>query len=386
MPPTDLFGADLGRLRNLGSAKWTRYPEDVIPAWVADMDLMPAPMALDAMRAVIDVGDIGYNLRAELQLPEAFSRWQFESHGWRPDPDDVWMFNDVLHAIEFVIWHRTEPGDGIVLLTPIYPPFIDAVNASGRRIIDCPLDPDGWRFDPARLEAVIDDTTKIVLWCNPHNPTGRAFDVEELTALGAVADAHDLVVISDEVWGDLVHPGATHVPAALVSGLAERTVTVSSASKSFNLAGLRCAVAHTGDESVRAMLRVLPPRLRGHVNTLGAEASLACWQEGRDWLDGVRRHLTNQRDHLATRIEHELPTVRFGVPDATYLAWLDFRSCGLGPVPSKLLLDDGRIALSAGTDFGIHGEGFARLNTATSRALLDEIVDRVIQTIPSDPE
>lgn len=374
----ELRGAELSRLRGLDGRKWTRDGPDVLPVWVADMDFQSPDCALDAMRRVIDRGDIGYNFRATEALPEAFAAWQERMHGWRPDVDRLVLFDDVLHALQFTIWNMTEPDDGVVLFTPIYPPFRKIVETSGRRVIECPLDSQSARLEKATLEAVVDDGTTSVLWCNPHNPTGRVFDDEELAALAEVAAAHDLLVLSDEVWADLVHPGSTHRPAATVPGLAGRAVTVSSASKSFNLAGLRCAVAHIGADPVKEMLDSQPDRLRGHVNTLAAEATLACWEQGTPWLDALRTHVSAQFDHLGSRLAAEVPAMQWQRPEATYLAWLDGRGLDLGGEFSDLLRDIGKVALSPGLDFGASGQGHARMNVATSRLILDEAIDRLL--------
>ncbi len=375
---TVLRGAELSRLRGLDARKWSRDGDDVLPVWVADMDFQSPDCALDAMRRVIDRGDIGYNFRATEALPEAFAAWQEQLHGWRPDLDRLVLFDDVLHALQFTLWHMTEPGDGVVLFTPIYPPFRKIVETSGRRVVECPLAPETDRLDRAVLEATIDDRTTVVLWCNPHNPTGRVFDDAELEALAEVAAARDLLVLSDEVWADIVHPGATHRPAATVPGLAERAVTVSSASKSFNLAGLRCAVAHVGSDPVREMLESQPDRLRGHVNTLAAEATVACWEQGMPWLDAMRQHIGSQLDHLGARLAAEAPAIGWRRPQATYLAWLDGRALGLPGEFSDHLRDQAKVALSPGLDFGAIGQGHARLNVATSRAILDEAIDRLL--------
>lgn len=373
--------ADLGRLRSLDGVKWSRHRDDVIPAWVADMDLLPPPMALEAIQRVVDRADFGYNLVARSALTEAFSRWQSEAHGWEPDPEHCVLFNDVLHAIDYTLWHTTDPGDGIVLLTPIYPPFLAALASSGRRLVDVPLrrSDDGWHLDPEILDAAIDDTTRVILSCNPHNPTGHVFTAAELTAIAEVAERRDLLVISDEVWGDLVHPGSVHLPAPMVSPtLADRSVTISAASKSFNLAGLRSAVAHLGSPSVRTQFLDHPGHLRGAVNTLGAEAALACWREARPWLDQLRTHLAAQRDHLASRLAGELPAIWWVPPQATYLAWLDVAGLEIGPEPARTIRDRCRIALSSGLDFGSGGSDFVRLNFATDRALLDLMIDRLV--------
>lgn len=375
--------ADVERLRSLSCIKWSRYGDDVIPAWVADMDLAPAQVAVDAVRALAECGDFGYNFAAAQRLPEAFSAWQAKHHGWRPDPERVKVYCDVMQVVEAVLWLHTKPGDGVVLFTPVYFPFYPAVTSTGRRVVSVPLNQDEhWCLDPDRLEAAIDPTTRAILLCNPHNPTGRVFDATELAAIAEVAERHDLLVLSDEIWCDLTHPGFTHVPiASLGEDIAARTITVSAASKAFNIAGLHCAVAHIGHEGVAKKLRALPKHLLGGVGSPGAEATLASWTSGEPWLTEVRAHLTRQRDHLAERFAAELPEVRFMSPQATYLAWLDFRALGLGDEPAKTILERGRIALSNGPEFGEAGSGFARLNFATSRALLDKIIDRVVAVV-----
>lgn len=368
-------------LRRLSGIKWTKFGSEVVPAWVADMDIRPPPCVTAALADLVEHADFGYNRRADL-LADAFTRWQLDSHGWAPPTDEIRVFCDVLHAIDVALWLHTDPGDGIILLTPIYPPFIKAVDGAGRRIAEVPLDSDGWRLDPARLRAAIDDRTRAMLICSPHNPTGRVFDRDELTAIAEVAIEHDLLIVSDEVWADLVHPGATHLPlAALADEVAARTVTVSSASKAFNLAGLRCAVAHVGHPGVAARLDALPGHLLGAVGTPGAAATVAAWTAGRDWLEVLRRHLTDRRDQLARRLAAELPRIGFDSPEATYLAWLDFRELGLGANPSERLLELARVALGSGPDFGARGNGFARLNFATSAELIDEMLDRLVSAI-----
>ncbi len=366
---------DVGHLRSLTGVKWTRYGPDVLPAWVADMDLSAPACVVEALEAIVARRYVGYNRRALAALPGAFAAWQHEHHGWTIDEADVRVFCDVLHAIDTALWLCTEPGDGVVLLTPIYPPFLNALATTDRRLVEVPLDPDGWRLDPDRLRAAVDDRTRAILLCNPHNPTGRVFDRTELAALAEVAEEHDLLLLSDEVWADLVHPGAKHVPlASLGPEVQARTLTISAASKAFNLAGLRCAVAHLGHRGLAAAVAKLPAHLLGAVGTPGAEAALAAWTAGGPWLADLMAHLTARRDQLARRLAADLPEVGFGLPEATYLAWLDFRGLGYGDDPATELLDEARVALSFGPDFGLRGRGFARLNFATSAALLDRIV------------
>jgi len=377
------YDEELTRLRQLTCIKWTYHDEDVLPAWVADMDLPPAPVTVEAVRALADRGDFGYNWHAARQLPEVFSAWEERRHAWRPDPEEVRVFCDVMQAVDVALWMRCKPGDGVIVFTPVYPPFLRSATADGRQLIDCPLDPDGWRLDPERLEAAAAQPhAKAVLLCNPHNPTGRVFTREELTAIAQVAEKHDLLIVSDEIWCDVVHPGAKHVPmAALGEEVAACTVTLSAASKAFNVAGLHCAVAHIGDERVREGIAALPGHVLGAVGSPGAEATLAAWTGGEPWLAETVKHLTAMRDYAAARLVAELPDARFAVPESTYLMWIDVGAYGLGEDPAKFLLDEARIALSSGNDFGEHGIGFVRLNVATSRPILDAVLDRLVSAV-----
>ncbi|MHB1475928.1 MAG: aminotransferase class I/II-fold pyridoxal phosphate-dependent enzyme, partial [Dermatophilaceae bacterium] len=274
MSHTPDLEADLARLRALSGIKWSRYPDDVIAAWVADMDLPTAPPVADALATLVERRDFGYSFAAQAKLPEAWSEWMATRHGWRPDPKRVRVFTDVLQAVDLALYLGTKPGDGVVLLTPVYPPFFHMVKSTGRRVIDCQLDPDGWHLNARRLEASIDSTTTAILMCNPHNPTGRVFTSEELAGIADIAERHDLLIISDEIWADVVFSGAKHVPiASLSEETAARTVTVGAASKAFNLAGLRCAVAHIGPEAMEKQICELPGHLLGGVSSPGATAT-----------------------------------------------------------------------------------------------------------------
>lgn len=372
--------------RALHGIKWSKHPEDVLPGWVADMDVVPAPFARDAVVQLGQVGDFGYTRHHTEELPGLFSAWQHRYNGWSPDVERITVFNDVLHAIAVSIHLMTDPGDGIVLLTPIYPPFLKALDGGFRRLVSAPLDPNGWRLDPERLAAAVDDRTSALLLCNPHNPTGRVFDAEERAAIAEVVVANDLLLISDEVWADLLHPGFGHGPMADLDGelgreVAARTITISSASKTFNLAGLRCAVAHIGSRPLARRLEALPPHTLGAVGSPGAAAAVACWRDGHGWLADVRSFLTDRRDQLAKRLADDLPDVGYQLADATYLAWLDLSAYELGHDPAEWLVEHAKVGLSSGNDFGPGGEGFVRLNTATSPELLDRIIDRMADAL-----
>lgn len=380
---------DLERLRSLEGMKWTRFGPDVLPAWVADMDLPPAPVAIEAMQPFLDRGDLGYNYDIVDEVAVAFCEWQFVQHGWQPDTERIRRFNTVLHGVELVLWQATKPGDGVLLLMPIYPPFQKAVTNTGRVIVECALDPIASSFSRDDLERALSEARAAgnavtsILLSNPHNPTGRVFTRLELETLAECAEANDLLVLSDEVWADLVYDEEHHhLPFAQVSPqAAARTVTFSSSSKSFNLAGVRIGIAHFGSDAALAAVDALPVRLLGHTNVLDAAANIACWREGGPWLEGVLEHLTSQRDHLAERLARELPSLGFVKPEATYIAWLDCARLGLGPDPVPFLEERAKVALSAGITFGTQGAGFVRLNFATTRPVLDEIIDRVVAAI-----
>ncbi len=379
--PDGLLTVDEARCRSRVGIKWTKYGPEVVPAWVADMDFDPPAPVLEAIGGHCERGDLGYG-PFPADLVEHYADWQERQHAWRPDPERIRAFTSALHALEVALWNTTERGDGVVVFTPIYYPFLDAIADSGRRRVDVPLDQKGWRICPERLAAAIDDTTRVILFCAPHNPTGRVFDDEEIAAVADVAERHDLLVISDEIWGELVHPGAVHRPLAISDERFQgRLVTLGSASKTFNLAGLRTAVTHIDHAPLLDALAAMPGHLHGSPGSLGIVGTITSWNECDDWLAAVRRTITARRDQLARRLAADVPAVGFDPPEATYLGWLDFRQTGLGDDPARVLLQRFGVALSSGPKFGPNGVGFARINVATSEQILDRVVDRIAEAV-----
>jgi cystathionine beta-lyase len=379
--PDGLLTVDEARCRSRVGIKWSKHGPDVVAAWVADMDFDPPAPVLDALQGHLDRGDLGYGPFAA-DLVEHYADWQERRHGCRPEVGSLRAFTSALHALETALWNTTERGDGVVVFTPIYYPFLDAIADSGRRRVDVPLDPDGWRISPDRLAASIDDTTRVILFCNPHNPTGRVFDDEEVAAVAEVAARHDLLVITDEIWGELVHPGAVHRPLAICDDrFAGRLVTLGSASKTFNLAGLRTAVAHIDHAPLIAALAAMPGHLGGSPSSLGIVGTITAWTECDEWLAAVQRTITARRDQLGRRLAQDLPSVGFDLPEATYLGWLDFRHAGLGDDPAETLLEHFGVALSSGPKFGPDSAGFARINFATSEQILDRVIDRIAEAV-----
>jgi len=376
-------------LRAKTGAKWQRPGADVLPAWIADMDFPVPPPVRAAMDAVLDRGDLGYPhwYDGASPLAEAFAGRMAQRYGWMPDPGLVRPFDDLIQIVQVVLHLSTEPGDGVALHVPNYPPFLAALDAMRRPPVPIPVrrGPGGWGFEPAQLAAAASaGRCRTLLLVNPHNPSGRAFTRAELAGIAEVVVEHDLLVIVDEVHADLVHAPNRHIPfASLGPEVAERTVTITSATKAFNLAGVRCAVGHFGPPALRAALAAQPKDLFGVVSVLGVEATLAAWTDGDDWLAAVRAHLLANRDLLARLVAERLPGVRFDPPEATYLAWLDCRELGLTVDPAEFFRTRAGVQLSPGPGFGPGGEGHARLNFATSADVLTDIVNRMSRALSS---
>ncbi|WP_168709764.1 MalY/PatB family protein [Brenneria roseae] len=377
-------------LRRRQSMKWQHYALDILPAWVAEMDYAPAPAITDVLRHWHQDQDTGYPYRqrdrAEHTLARAFSRYMQRDFGWETDPTNVLAVNELVQAVYLLILAFSQPGDGVLLQTPSYPPFYDAIRETGRRLQASSLvdNGQGYEIDFDHLERQIDASTRILLLCNPHNPTGRAFRREELEKLAALAEAHDLLVIANEIHADLVLPGHQHIPfGSLRPDLASRTVTLNSASKSFNIAGLRCGLMYFGDgELKQRFTRRLPAKVLGYPSGVGIDATVAAWDRGQPWLTGLRHYLYERREQAIATLQHALPAVKLYAPQATYFAWLDFSALSLPTAAGSHYLQHGKLALSAGETFIPSGGSFARLNFATSKQILQQILETLIDATP----
>jgi cystathionine beta-lyase len=314
-------------------------------------------------------------------LAEPFARRMTDLYEWRPRPDWVRNFSDLIQAIQIVLHLTTRPGDAIALHTPNYPPILKSITMMGRRAIPCPMEwtGDGWGFDPDRLERdVAEAGCRTLIVVNPHNPTGHVYTTAELGALADIAVRNDMLVVSDEIFAELAYPPHRHVPlATLGPGIASRTVTLTSATKAFNLAGMRCAVAHVGAAGLREALDACPRDLFGVVDVLGVEATKAAWEKGGDWLAAVLDHLAANRALTAGTLASRAPAIGFHPPRATYLAWLDCRRLETGTDPAVFFREKAKVELSSGANYGPGGAGFARLNFATSTAILTEILNNM---------
>jgi cysteine-S-conjugate beta-lyase len=370
----------LERLRRRRSVKWSRYPSDVLPAWVAEMDFPLAAPVKRALAEAIELDDCGYPDPAE--LGRAFAEFALRRHGWRVDPAAVSPSPDVVGALTAVLKEVTDPGDRVVINTPVYYPFFAVVEEAGGELVEVPLA--GTELDVEVIDRAFSDGARALILCSPHNPTGSVPSREHLEAIAASAERHGAWVLADEIHASLTLPGAEHLPFLTVSDAARRRgIAFWSASKAFNLAGLRCAEAVTSSAGAAAAIERLPVSAT-HCGHLGAIGSIAAFREGEAWLDGVLAVLDHNRALLANLLAERLPEVGFELPRAGYLAWLDFRGLGLGPDPSQPILERGRLALSPGPQFGPQGGGFARLNLGTSPALVEEAVARICRALDSD--
>ena len=381
MPATDF---DIATLRARRTNKWHKFPADVLPAWVADMDFGVAPPITAALQRLTDNQEYGYAAR-EGVLAAAFARRMAIRFDWHTDPADVVTIGDLVQASFSAVMAFSEPGDAVLLQLPSYPPFMRAIEDTGRRLIANPMRDDGthWVLDLAAYEAAPDPRLRMLIFCHPQNPTGRAYSRAELQAVADFAVRHDLIVVSDEIHADIVYPGGTHIPLASLSPeIAARTITITSATKSFNIPALRCAVMHFGAPALKARFeRRIPSRLLCSPAVTGVDATVAAWDEGQPWLDEILTQLQANRDWLAQTIATELPGVTLRLPEATYLAWLDCRGLEIPGSAGQFFLDHAKVGLNFGETFGAQYPGFARLNFASPAPVLREIVGRMVDAV-----
>lgn len=368
-------------LRRRTSAKWTVHPDDVLPLWVAEMDV---PLAGPVRRALVEaaeLGDTGY-ARADTYAPAmrefARARW-----GWDFDLDQSRLVPDVMRGVVEVLRLLTSQGDPVVVNSPVYPPFYAFLTHDGRRVVESPLSPDG-RIDLdvlARTFAVLtrDGGRASYLLCSPHNPTGTVHTRDELGEVARLARQYGVRVIADEIHAPLVYSGSSHTPYLSVPGT-DDAFALLSASKAWNLAGAKAALAVAGDSAVPDLHRM--PEEVGHGAThLGVLSHVAAFRGGVPWLDDLLADLDSNRRLLADLLDEHLPEVGYRVPEGTYLAWLDCTPLGVED-PGEHFLERARVALLRGADFGTGGEGYVRLNFATRPDILEEAVRRMAAAVP----
>lgn len=372
------------------SAKWRAFPPDVLPLWVAEQDSVLAEPIIRAVSDAIQRSDCGY-VATGRDYAEALASFAVDRWGWQFDMEHAAIVPDVMIGVTEMLRLVTEPGDNVVVNSPVYPPFYSFVRSMDRTVVESPLTAEH-RIDLDHLSRAFAAATSggkraAYLLCSPHNPTGTLHTTSELEAVAALAEEYAVRVVVDEIHAPLVYPGKTFVPYLSVRG-GERALTLMSASKGWNVAGLKSALAIAGPEAADDLAR-LPEEVGHGASHISGIAHIAAYRDGGMWLDALLTGLDANRRLLTDLLAEHLPTVSYQVPDATYLAWLDCRALGVddpemdpGLVtmsvgPAAMFAEQARVGLSAGTAFGSGGSGHVRLNFATSQAILTEALQRM---------
>ncbi len=374
------------QLRQKDCAKWHFHPEDVLPLWVADMDYPIADVIKDALRNHIDTNNFGYPAKDGLAgLKEATLERLKNKHNWQIKAEDLTLINGIVPALFMSVMALSSTGDEVIIPCPVYGPITMAVENTGRKGVRVAFVQENGKyvFDMDAMEAAVTPATRILMLCQPHNPIGRAFTREELELLAAFALKHRLWVISDELHSDLVFSESRHIPFASINDeIAQRTVTVFGPTKTFNIAGLKIGFLVSQNPQLLAAFNSASGGLMGQPNSMAQAATLAAFKHGDDWLTNTLSYLEANRNFVAEYLAKELPEVRYTPPEATYLAWLDFRHYEFENAET-FALEKAKVAMNDGAWFGPTGAGFLRLNLATSRAILTEALERISKALKS---
>lgn len=367
--------------RETDCVKWDYYGHDVLPAWVADMDFPAPEPVIAALQARVKHGVFGYGMPPR-ELRDVIVARLARLYGWQVDSEALTFMPGVVPGFNLAVRAFTRPGEGLLIQTPVYHPILHAAesHALARQAVPLVEGPNGhYEIDFDAFEAAITDATRLFILCNPHNPVGRVFTRAELERLAEICLRHDVLICSDEIHGDLIFSGHRHLPiAALSPEIAARTITLMAPSKTFNIAGLECAFAVIPDPELREQFKQGRGGLVGSANVLGYTAALAAYRDGQPWLDALLCYLEENRDWLKATVDAgELPGVTMGLPEGTYLGWLDCRQAGIPGNPYEFFLERGRVALNDGAIFGPEGTGFVRLNFGCPRSVLQDVIQRM---------
>lgn len=365
------------------SAKWDLYDADVLPLWIADMDFPAPEPVIEAMKARAASGQFGYEMDSPA-LREVVAARMTSRHATPTAAEDVIFLPGLVFGLNIMTRAFGAPGSPVIFPTPVYPPFHSAAANFQRPVIEVELPStlrDGWLYyelDFDALEAAVTPETSLFLLCNPHNPVGRAFTRAELEGIADFCLRHDLVICSDEIHADLLHPEGQHISlASLGPEVAARTITLIAPSKTYNVPGLQVGAAIIPNRELRETFLPSAGRMGVHASAVGFAGALAAYTECEGWLTEVLAYLTGNRDALLAFVRAHWPNVPITKPEATYLAYLDFRNLNLPETPFDFFLNQARVALQDGRPFGQGGEGRLRLNYGTSRAVLIEALERM---------
>jgi cystathionine beta-lyase len=369
--------------RATDSLKWNQYAADVLPLWVADMDFRSPEPVIRALRERVEHGIFGYPCipNAPDQLPEVLVERMFRLYGWLIKPEDLLFIPGVVTGLNLVCQALAQPGGGVLIQTPVYHPFLRLAKNVGMVSQEMELTltiDEHYLITPEIFQAAVTDQTRVFVLCNPHNPVGRVFTEDELVQMAEVCLQRGVVICSDEIHCDLLYSGQKHIPiASLDPEIAQNTITLMAPSKTFNIAGMQCALAIVQNPKLREILSNTSHGLTPSVNLMGLTAGLAAYREGQEWLDQLLRYLEGNRDFLVDYVSENLPGIKLARPEGTYLAWLDCRQAGIQGSPGDFFLKQARVGLNEGSTFGKGGEGFVRLNFGCPRDTLVEALERM---------
>ncbi len=361
-------------------------PADVLPLWVADMDFQAPPEVLEAIRACVDHGIFGYTGQKQDYF-DAVTGWFEARFDWPTRREWIVPTPGVVFALATAVRGLTEPGEGVLIQPPVYPPFFRVVKANGRKLVECPLVLKGGRYEvdfDAFEKAIVDGGVRMFILCSPHNPTGRVWTAEELRRMGEICLRHDVIVVSDEIHCDFSWPEHPHTPfVRAIPEMAERCVVCTAPSKTFNLAGLQASNAFIPGEALRRRFADALGRTGwGGLNGVGQAACKAAYRFGAPWLDALKDYLRGNVDFMRGYLRDNLPMLRLIEPEGTYLAWVDFSALNLTPSAlHDLVADQARLWLDDGHIFGAEGAQFQRFVLACPRATLREALDRLRDAI-----
>jgi len=371
--------------RGSDSLKWNFFDPDVIPMWMADMDFPSPEPVIHALHERVDHGVFGYPRVPEELINLTIQRLE-EHYQWIVNPQELDFFLGVVIGLNVTCQMVKEPNAGVLTHTPVYHPILAANIKTGLLGQQNELvhQSDGsYKIDFDAFEAAITPDTKLFILCNPHNPVGKAFTHYELERLAEICLRHNLIICSDEIHHDFIYSGNKHTPiASLDQEIAKITITLLAPHKTYNIAGLNCAIAIIQDPELMKRFQTVRKSLVYGVNVMGLAATVAAYREGQEWLEQLLIYLEGNRDYLYNRIHEDFPGVKMWKPEATYLAWLDFRTIGLDREPCDFFIKEAKVGMSDGLGFGKQGKGFTRLNFGCSRELLKEALDRMKVAMP----
>lgn len=361
-----------------GSSKWSKYPADVLPMWVADMDFPVAPEIIETITRRLDHPFLGYGV-AKDELRNAIVEDLKSKYDWEIAPEEIVLLPGVEPGFNMAMKAFLQPGDGITVQTPVYRPILNAPGHWGLTRHEAALRPGerGWEMDVEAFGTEI-AKSKAFLLCNPQNPTGKVFTREELTAMAEICRRYDVLVISDEIHCELLFDGRHHIPfASLSDDAASRTITLMAASKTYNIAGLKTAFAIIKNKGMREKFSASRLGMVDSVNILGLEATLAAYTKAAEWKVEMLQYVETNRDFLWDEINRRFPSIRILKAEGTFLAWLDCSELDLSSDPQSFFLEHGKVGFSAGSEFGADYSDYIRMNFACPRSLLTDGLDRM---------